>query len=273
MTPERLAWGRSRRVAFVVWTGFVSLLFGLIFTGVTILTIATWLAGNNHDTTPVTDLGFYALGGVMITAGLVAQLRAPERRIAGVQQAMIGILALGVAGLIGDRIEPLIGSIVCLVATAIVAALHPARHEFFRLRRRLSAPLAVLALVAAVPALIYAAIMLTEARAAGPSCFLGRCAYGDRFAELAALALAIVAAGLLAASRPHGWRLTAWRVGMCAVILGAVSIAWPALAGSLGWIGGSLATAWGIAFVVAAERESRIAPPRLQRATTRASPS
>jgi hypothetical protein len=108
MTRDRLAWGRSRRVALFVWTGFLSLLFGLIFTGVPVLTIATWLAGQNHDTTPVTDLGFFALGGVIITAGLVAQLREPKRRIAGVQQSIVGILALGVAGLVGDRIEPLV---------------------------------------------------------------------------------------------------------------------------------------------------------------------
>jgi hypothetical protein len=41
-------------------------------------------------------------------------LRDPERKIAGVQQAVLGLFALLVAGLIGNRIEPLVGSLLFL---------------------------------------------------------------------------------------------------------------------------------------------------------------
>jgi hypothetical protein len=37
----------------------------------------------------------------------------------------------------------------------------------------------------------------------------GRCPYGDRLAEMAALAIAIVLVGMLAALKTHGWRVAA----------------------------------------------------------------
>ena len=98
---ERLrGWGHVRRGAFFVWAAILSLLFGITFVGVTVLAIGLWLVNQNPLTNPVSDLGFFALGAVIIASGFVVQLRRPERKIAGVQQAVIGLLALGVAGLI-----------------------------------------------------------------------------------------------------------------------------------------------------------------------------
>lgn len=256
--------GRVRRTAFFAWAAALSLLSGLTFTGVTALTIGLWLADRNPDTTPVTDLGFFALGAVIITTGFVVQLRAPERHIAGLQQAAVGLFALGVAGLIGERIEPLTGAAILIVATAALVALHPVGHAFFALGPRPSPRLAALALAAAVPAGLYALTMLGEARRAGPSCFLGRCAYGDRFAEMAALAIATMAMALLAAFRPEGWHVTAWSAGAAAALVGAASLAWPDLPGSLGWAGGAIALVWGALFVAVAEGERhRRVPQRL----------
>jgi hypothetical protein len=247
---------RARHVAFFVWAAILSLLSGVTFAGVTVLTISLWLVHQNPDTTPVVDLGFFALGGI-ITTGFVIQLRAPEHKIAGVQQAAIGLLALGIAGLIGERVEPLTGSLLLLVATALLAALHPARCEFFKVGTRLSQRLAVLALLAAIPATAYAATMLLQARQAGPSCFLGRCAYGDRLAEMAALAIAIVVVGMLAASKTSGWRVAAWSVGAAAAIVGSASIMLPELPGAFGRAGGVVVVAWSVLFVVVAEWAAR----------------
>ena len=250
-------WGRVRRVAFFVWAVILSLLFGITFVGVTVLTIGMWLVNQNPYTTPVTDLGFFALGAIIIATGFVVQLRAPEHKIAGVQQAVIGLLALGVAGLIGGRVEPLTGSLLFLVATAMLVALHPARREFFKVGTRLSPRLAALSILAAIPATTYATTMLIQARQAGPSCFFGRCAYGDRFAEMAALAISIVIAGMLAASKPGGWRVTAWSVGAAAATLGSASIVLPELPGALGQSGGAMTVAWGVLFIAVAEWEVR----------------
>lgn len=242
-------------MAFFAGAALLSLLLGVVFVGVTALTIGLWFTSQNADTTPVVDLGFFALGGVIITTGVIVQLWAPHQRIAGLQQAALGLGALALAGLLGSRIEPLTGGIVLLLAVAGLAALHPARHMFFAVGARPSTRLAALALLAAVPAAVYAAAMLAQARQAGPSCFLGRCAYGDRFAEMAALAIAVVAVGLLAAVRTQGWRIPAWSAGAAAVIAGVTSLVWPALPASLGRPGGALAVVWGAVFIAAAHWE------------------
>lgn len=50
--------------------------------------------------------------------------------------------------------------------------------------------------IAVAPVTGHVAHLLDLARRAGPSCFLGRCATGDRYAEMAALGLAIILVGL-----------------------------------------------------------------------------
>jgi hypothetical protein len=259
-TDRSRGWGRVRRIAFFAWAAILSVLFGLTFVGVTLLTIGLWLANRNHSTNPVTDLAFFALGAVIITSGFAVQLRAPEHKIAGLQQSVIGLLALGVAGLIGGRVEPLTGALLSLAMSAVLVALHPGRHEFFKVGSYPSPRLAVLPILAAIPATAYAAAMLVQARQAGPSCFLGRCAYGDRFAEMAALAIAIVVGGIWAASKPKGWRVTAWSVGAAAVVLGSASMVLPNVAGALGRTAGAVAVGWGVAFVAAAQGEARDTP-------------
>jgi hypothetical protein len=249
---------RARRVAFGVWAAVLSLFFGLGLSGLTVVTIGMWLADHGYnDTNPVVDLGFFALGAVLIGSGFVVQVWAPEHAIAGVQQAVIGLVALTVAGWIGDRIEPLIGGVLFLLAVGVMAVLHPARGEFVRRGRGVSVRLVVVSIVGGVPAVGYAARMLGLAREAGPSCFLGRCARGDRYAEMAALAIAVVLVGLLAALKTPGWRLPAWSAGTAAILVGLACIALPDVPGAVGRVGGSLAIGWGVLFVAVAEREAR----------------
>ena len=247
----------THRRAFFIWAAILSLVFGILFIGTTALTIGLWVAHQNALTTPVSDLSFFALGAIIVGMGFVVQLRDPERKIAGVQQAVLGLLALLLAGLIGNRIEPLVGALIFLSAAAILVALHPARREFFKLGQGLSTPLAAMSLLAAVPAVVYVSSMLVLARHAGPSCFFGRCPYGDRLAEMAALAIAIVLVGLLAALKTPGWRVAAWSAGASAVILGVASIVLPDAPGAVGQAWGALTATWGVLFVVTAEWEAR----------------
>jgi len=74
---------------------------------------------------------------------------------------------------------------------------------------------------------------------------------------VAALAIAIVVSGMLAASKPGGWRITAWSVGAAAVILGSASLVLPEVPGTLGRAAGVVAVAWGVLFVALAEWEAR----------------
>src|SRR3954469_8847718 len=50
----------------------------------------------------VLDVGWGAVFGVIVPAGLLAQLRRPERRIAGVQQTALVAMALALAGALGE---------------------------------------------------------------------------------------------------------------------------------------------------------------------------
>jgi hypothetical protein len=260
--------------AFRWLVGGLALGLGLLFAGLTVLTLAVWAADPaSAETNPVVDLGFFGLGGLIIAAGFASQVRTPEPRPAGLQHALVGLVALSAAGAIGTRVEPFALGLALVVLALLAAALHPARGAPGRGRgdgpghAPLSAraghvdrPLAAFAVVAAVPAAVYASGMLALARDAGPSCFAGQCARGDRYAEMAALAAAIVVVTLLASAGPTGRRLGAWCAGGAAALVGAASIVLPDVIGSLGLAGGALAAAWGVLLIVTGEWHARRAP-------------
>src|SRR5438045_921505 len=104
----------------------------------------------------VLDVGWGAVFGLILPLGLLAQLRAPEGRIAGVQQTAVVALALALAGAAGQRgwYVALAGGIA--VASAVLVALHPARRTFLVRGRSVEPTMLALAAVAAVPALVYA---------------------------------------------------------------------------------------------------------------------
>lgn len=232
-----------------VWAAALTAVLGLLFTGTTALTIALWSTDPAYtQTNPVVDLAFFALGGILVTVGFASQIRA--RQIAGLQQAILALLVLAVAGLLAGRIEPFVGALLLLVAAAPVVVLHPARRQLLAAGEAVSGPLAALGAAAVIPAVAYATAMLDRARAAGPSCFLGRCAEGDRFAETAALAVAVVLVALLASLRTSGWRLPAWCAGITAIVLGATSLVFPRELGALGAPWAVAAAVWGAACIV-----------------------
>lgn len=77
---------RARRVA--VWAAVWAAVVGLLFVGVTVLTVTLWATDPGYtQTTPVTDLSFLALGA-LIGAGFASQTvrRAP---VAGLAQAVL----------------------------------------------------------------------------------------------------------------------------------------------------------------------------------------
>lgn len=238
------------RVWAAVWSGIVT----LTFVGVTVLTLALWFTDPGYtETTPVGDLSFFALGAI-IGVGMGCQLRQPEQRIAGLQQAGVGILSLGVAGVVGARIEPAVGAVLLLLVVAVLVALHPVRRDFFAPGSGIDVPVLALSVLAGIPTVVYAGGMLQLAAEAGPSCFLGQCARGDRFAEMAAATITIVFLGGLAAFRTGGWRLPLWSAGVGAILIGSASVALTDVTGSLGLGWGSLAAIWGVLLVVIGER-------------------
>jgi uncharacterized membrane protein YidH (DUF202 family) len=264
---------QDRRRVFAAWAAVLALALGVLFVGVTVLTLALWFSDPGYaETNPVVDLGFFALGAVVVASGIGLQVGAPERHVAGLQQAIVGLGALGVAGLAGDRIEPLGGALVLLAAVGVLVVLHPARRSLVRPGERPSLLVGLVAAVIAVPAVLYATAMLDLALASGPSCFLGECARGDRYAEMAALAVAVAILGVLAGLGAPGWRQSAWSAAVAAALVGLASIALPQVAGSLGTAGGALAVAWAVLLAAAAERVARAGVPGGERSPRIGSP-
>jgi hypothetical protein len=239
-----------------VWAGVWSTMLALLFGGVTSLTVGLWLLDRTSaQTSPVGDLSFLALGAI-IAVGFASPLRAGSRGVAGALQALLGALALSVAGLLGLRIEPLAGGLVFTVAAGILVALVADPRAPWS-RPGVSLPLAALTAMAVVPVAAHTAAMLDLARAAGPSCFMGQCAAGDRLAEMAASDLAIVLIAGVAALRLPGWTVPARSTGLAAVLVGGVSIVLPDEVGALGPVWGGLLGAWGLAFLLAAHWSAR----------------
>ena len=78
----------------------------------------------------VLDAGWGLVFGVILPIGLLAQLRRPERRIAGIQQTGIVALALAAAAVLGEAWSYLALAAGIAGACAVLLALHPARRTF-----------------------------------------------------------------------------------------------------------------------------------------------
>jgi hypothetical protein len=242
----------ARRIAFLALVGIVTVTLGIIFFGLTSLVLG-WFEAEDGAIIPVTDLGYGALIGILITGGVLVQLRASERKIAGVQQATLGSLALLISAPLASDTQNVVPGLIILTAIAVLVALHSARSEFFRPGTRFSPALAAIAVLGAVPFTAYALSMAAQARelVATPH-------HIQRLATMAAMAIAVVLTGLLAAFQTRGWRIPAWCAGAAAMVFGLASVVFPSYQGSAGRGWGALALGGGFLFVVVAEvRASR----------------
>jgi hypothetical protein len=241
---------RARRVAFFAWAGVVTATLGIMFFGLTSLVLG-WFEAEDGPIIPVTDLGHGVLVGILITGGVLVQLRASERRIAGVQQATLGSLALLISCPLASDTQNVAPGLITLAAIAVLAALHPARREFFRRGISFSPALAAIAVLGAVPFITYALSMAAQARVlvAPPH-------HIQRLATMAAMAIAVILVGLLAAFQTRGWRIPAWCAGAAAMVFGLASVVFPTYRGSAGRGLGALALGGGFLFIVVAEGQA-----------------
>jgi hypothetical protein len=74
---------------------------------------------------------------------------------------------------------------------------------------------------------------------------------------MAALAIAVVLTGLLAAFQTKGWRIPAWCAGTASMVFGLASVVFPTYQGSAGRGWGLLALGGGCLFVLVAETQAR----------------
>lgn len=240
-----------RRIAFRVWAAAFVVVFGVGFFGLITLGLG-WFEAVHGVAGPVTDLGYGALVGIIQTMGVLVQLRAPEGKIAGVQQAALVIPALLIGSAVASDSQSVVPALILVPALGILLALHPARAEFLRRGAGLSPTLLVITVLGAIPLAAYALDMGGEARdLAGPPHHI------QRLSTMAALAIALVLAGLLAALRTQGWRIPAWSAGTAAIVFGLASVVFPDQRGAEGRGWGGVAIAGGVLFIAVAESESR----------------
>jgi len=156
----------------------------------------------------VLDVGWGAVFGVILPLGLLAQLRRPELRIAGIQQTAVVACALALAGAAGQNwwYLALAGGIA--VASAVLLALHPARQTFLARGRQPELMIVGLAAVAAIPSLVYAWRMASAQRRDLPPA--DAVSNGlHHWTVMTTLALLVPLLVLLAAAGTSGWRIPA----------------------------------------------------------------
>lgn len=241
----------SRWIAFRTWAAVLVIVFGVGFFGLISLVIG-WFQGVEGVAGPVTELAYGALVGIILTMGLLVQLHAPERKIAGIQQAALVIPALLIGSAIASDSQNVVPALILMPAVGLLLALHPAREEFLGRGAGLSRTLLAITVLGAIPLIAYALDMGAQAQD-----LIGPPHHVQRLSTMAAMAIAILLVGLLAAFKTRGWRIPTWSAGTAAVVFGLASMAFPDNTGAVGRGWGSLAIAGGVLFIAAAESEGR----------------
>ena len=199
----------------------------------------------------VLDVGWGAMFGVILPLGLLAQLRRPEGRIAGIQQTALVAIALGSAGAAAEEWRYLFLAGGVAVAFALLVALHPARQTLLT-RGRLEPAMLALAAVAAVPFLVYAWRMArAQRRDLPPADAVSNGLH--HWTVMAAVAVAVLLLVLLAGLGTSGAAIPAISASIAAGAWAISCLLAPAsAAGSEGHAWAWVALAWAVVTLVAA---------------------
>jgi hypothetical protein len=246
---EGMAVGTGRRRAFQI----VSVIFGLGlgFGAFAFLSlVAAWFVGGERVPHRVHDLGWAALGGILLAGGMLLQAHAPERKVAVTQGVIVAGVALVAGSLMSGEVNLFL--LVPVVTVGVLVALHPARGNLVK-RGPISPALAVLAVAAAVPLSVYTVGQAAIQREGGVGLHWSE----FHWATQAALGLAIPLVSLVAALRAPGWRIVAWQAGLASVLFGVSSAVFPDHASSVGTAYGAAGAALGAVFIAVAEWEAR----------------
>lgn len=193
--------------------------------------------------------------------GMVAQLWSPTRHVTGMLMAvsvwLVGFVAIGLTGVV----PLLIIAVVMGVPTVVAALLHPAGRELLTSFdvSRVSRPLLILVVVAAIPLVAFAAHetgLQTGAIEAADHAHAGgehaeiheEHVGGGHYARMVWLAFSIIVTGLLASFRQPGWRLGAWTVSLMTIVFGMSGLLAPEAASNPGLLWNLLAIIWGVGF-------------------------
>lgn len=196
-----------------------------------------------HQIHDMTFAGFLWFGLV----ALLAQFHRPARKLGllwGVALAWLSVFVVGTAAAGFDVFFALFA-----IPPLVAALLHPGTPDAIReLRSRVAPSLGLLALLAAVPLLAFAADQYALQAIGDEHAAAGH------WSGMAGIAVGMVVVTALVALRISGWRLLAVLVGLFAAYFGGLSLVFTEVtASNVGTLWGSVAIAWGVAFVLTSE--------------------
>ncbi|GLI27207.1 hypothetical protein ARHIZOSPH14_14490 [Agromyces rhizosphaerae] len=264
-TPSAWQQSRTRRIVFTVLVILVPLwillrnLFGLTEVALMWLPpeVLGEMLGESDPDAGADDIAafeaeraHYMAIGVMSWAAVLsafAQWRRPARRVGSMQLLLaIGLGATVVYGLSGTLSEWLIEEGLLLAPIVLLAVFHPRARDLLR-PAGFDVPMAIAALVAAVPWAAYAVVnaVLQLGDATGDPHV-----EPEHWATNALMGITLAAAAAIGSSRADGTRLPAW-IAVGGTLLFAVhSLAFPGAESGLGTVWAVLAIAWAAGFAV-----------------------
>jgi len=202
------------------------------------------------------DLSFSFLLGTALV-GLLAQVRAPSKNVAGQLMALIPFVGLTLSVALTNVAVLSIPWLVLGAFTLLAATLHPTGRDLVRSLSASRMNFVMLALVAitAVPLVALAVTNIGLQRSAADD----HAALGH-YGFMAAFSLTVIGVALLATLRPNGWRIVAWVAGLLPALLGLASLVFADVASSLDLVWALAAIGWGVSFIAAAELSRRLQP-------------
>lgn len=241
---------KGRRTTFIVLTVLFGLGAGAAFGFLGL--VSPWLGVEEREIHAVHDLAWGIHGGLLLGILFLMQSVAPERKPALMLAVALSGLGLAIGYALGGvwMFAP-----APLILGAVLWWLHPARESVAPSGRRLYPPMLGLAILAAIPLVMYAIDQAALQRACPPS--------GDahcdefHFASMAALAFAFPLTALAASFRTPGWRVVAWLTGLGAILFGFSGVLLEDRASSIGSTWGIVSLAAGVVFVGVSEWGAR----------------
>ncbi|WP_254273868.1 hypothetical protein [Haloarcula marina] len=197
----------------------------------------------------VHDMAISALlwAGLIVPLALV--LYHPSERVNTVLAPVLAVSAVAVFAYLADSFL-FTGFLTSAVLAVVALALHPAGRSLFRFDRvgRVDRRAAAVFAVGAVPLLAYAALEVSKQLT-----LADEHAALVHYGAMGITAFLVVLLGGLAVLRERDWRIAAWVSGLLAASLGVVSLVFPTIESSLGFLGGGLAVLWAVAVVASVE--------------------
>lgn len=254
----------ARRTVFR-WTSVALGAFIGVMSFAFIALVSSWFVGGERDIHRVHDLGWGALGGLLVALPMILQGWRPESGGALQQQILIASVALVAASALGN-FNP--ATPIALVVAGLLWWLHPQRRAVLARGGGLEPMIASIAVLAAAPLVAYALGQAEISRACPPGGIEPHC-QELHWTMMAALALALPVAGLAASLRAPGWRIATRTAGAAGLVFAAASLVFPDRASAVesGWAVAGLIAA--VVFLAVAEWRGRtVSPPSGSRPTS-----